>query len=357
MLSGKRQLQLVTGGVALAVALAGGVLAASGAPAASASPNRQHNHPALQATSAQTMQAPTSNTPAAGLRTTLNGILQEHVYLAGAATGAALAGRQGEFQAAAGALDANSVAMSKAIGSVYGDAAEQAFLPLWRAHITMFVDYTQAVAANDTAKKTKALADLDAYRTDFDVFLSGANPNLPRGAVAELLKPHVTGLAMAIDAQAANDPTRAYMLLREAAAHMPMIGDPLTEAIVKQFPQRFAASTSPGMQTAPADRLHLSSLHSAAPLAAQGASLEMRQFTFTPNRLQVAVGSPVTWTNRDGAQHTVTAGEPSTPSGAFDSGLLAEGATFSQTFSQPGLVAYYCMRHPSMVGQIEVTTS
>jgi len=56
-------------------------------------------------------------------------LLCEHVFLAAAATDAALGRRNTEFQAAAGALDANSVDLSKAIGSVYGPDAEKAFLP------------------------------------------------------------------------------------------------------------------------------------------------------------------------------------------------------------------------------------
>jgi hypothetical protein len=75
--------------------------------------------------------AATSGTKAAQLRAGLNNLFSEHVYLAGAATNAALGGREAEFKAAAGALDANSVAISKAIGSVYGEGAEKAFLPLW----------------------------------------------------------------------------------------------------------------------------------------------------------------------------------------------------------------------------------
>ena len=70
--------------------------------------------------------AAASETPAAGLRVALNSLLGEHVILAAATTGAALDGRDAEFKAAAGALDANSVEISKAIGSVYGDDAERA---------------------------------------------------------------------------------------------------------------------------------------------------------------------------------------------------------------------------------------
>ena len=52
-----------------------------------------------------------------------------------------------DFNAVAKQLDANSVALSKAIGSVYGAAAGKQFLDgknLWRAHIKYFVDYTVA---------------------------------------------------------------------------------------------------------------------------------------------------------------------------------------------------------------------
>ncbi|HEV8585867.1 MAG TPA: copper amine oxidase N-terminal domain-containing protein [Methylomirabilota bacterium] len=179
------------------------------------------------------------NGGAAALRTALGTALREHVYLAGAATGAALGGREAEFKAAANALDANSVAISQAIGSVYGKDAEAAFLPLWRRHIGMVVDYTVGVATSDKPKADKALSDLIGYTQDFGAFLASANPNLPKAAVADLVKHHVVTLKDVIDAQAAKDPVRAYTAMRTAAGHMPMIGDPLAEAIVKQFPDRY----------------------------------------------------------------------------------------------------------------------
>jgi hypothetical protein len=183
--------------------------------------------------------AATSGTKAAWLRTSLNTVLQEHVYLAAAATNAALGDRDAEFKAAAAALDANSVAVSKAIGSVYGADAEKAFLPLWRRHIGFAVDYTVGVATSDRAKQDKAVGDLVAYTEDFGAFLSSANPNLPKSVVADLVKHHVVSLKDVIDAQAAKDPARAYTALRTAAGHMSMIADPLAEAIVKQFPDKF----------------------------------------------------------------------------------------------------------------------
>ena len=184
----------------------------------------------------------TSSTPAAGLRTALNALLGEHVILASAATAAALDGRNAEFKAAAAALDANSVDIAKAIGSVYGADAEQAFLPLWRRHIGFFVDYTVGVATKDRAKQDQAVSDLIGYTQDFGAFLQSASPNLPKAVVADLVKHHVITLKDVVDAQAANDQAKAFTAVRMAAGHMQMIADPLAETIVKQFPDRFLAN-------------------------------------------------------------------------------------------------------------------
>ena len=178
--------------------------------------------------------------PAAELRSKLNTLLQEHAYLAAGATNAALGGRQDEFQAAAGALDANSVDLSKAIGMVYGSGAEGAFLALWRKHIGFFVDYATGVATKDKAKQDKAVNDLVGYTQDFGAFLASANPNLPKAAVADLVKTHVLTLKDVVDAQGMGDQKKAYMALRAAAGHMMMIADPLASAIAKQFPEKFA---------------------------------------------------------------------------------------------------------------------
>jgi hypothetical protein len=178
--------------------------------------------------------------PASDLRVGLNTLLAEHIYLASAATGAALGGRTPEFQAAAGALDSNSVALSMAIGSVYGDDAGAAFLALWRKHIGFVVDYTTGLATKNKAKQDKAVADLLGYATDFGAFLNSACPALPTSVVADLVRGHITSLKTVIDAQAAGDPA-LYNNIRTAAAHMRMIADPLAAAIAKQFPDRFAA--------------------------------------------------------------------------------------------------------------------
>ncbi|HXH84830.1 MAG TPA: copper amine oxidase N-terminal domain-containing protein, partial [Candidatus Tectomicrobia bacterium] len=185
----------------------------------------------------------TSATSAAELRASVNALLAEHVVLAAAATGAALGGREAEFAAAAEALDGNSVDIARAIGSVYGADAERAFLPLWRRHIGFVVDYTTGVATQDRGKQEQAVASLVAYSRDLGAFLGAANPNLPKAVVADLVKHHVVTLKEVVDAQAGTDPRRTQQAVRAAYAHMQRIGDPLSAAIARQFPERFQGSS------------------------------------------------------------------------------------------------------------------
>jgi plastocyanin len=72
-------------------------------------------------------------------------------------------------------------------------------------------------------------------------------------------------------------------------------------------------------------------------------------FSFQPASLSVSVGTAITFRNEDGDAHTFTA-----DSGAFDSGVLNGGQSFSFTFATTGTFAYHCNIHSSMRGTIVV---
>jgi plastocyanin len=271
-------------------------------------------------------------TPAVSYRVAVNNLLAEHVFLASSATLGGISGNQAQFTAAAAELDGNSIDLSRGIGAAYGAEAEAAFLPIWRSHIGMLVDYTVGKATDDLAKQDQAVADLVQYTQDFAAFLNAANENLPQPVVADLLAAHVVGLKDMVDAQKAGDQTKQFMEIRMAAGHMSMIADPLAEATVTKFSDRFAGA---GTGAAP---------------ATMAMTAEIRQFAYRPSPLQVEVGEAVTWTNEDGAPHSVTH-----RGGAFDSGLFGQGQSYSFTFAEPGEYAYYCTRHPSMQGMVMVS--
>jgi len=178
---------------------------------------------------------------AAQLQRDLTALLTDHEYLAGLAVlmGVTNGPDSPEFKAAAAALDKNSVQLSDAVASVYGDAGGKKFLSLWRAHIGFFVDYTLAKAGGDQAGIKTAKKKLDGYRNDFGAFIEGATEGgLPADAVADALKPHVTSTIAAIDSVIAGD-GKAFDKLRIASSHLPGIATALSGAIVTQFPEKF----------------------------------------------------------------------------------------------------------------------
>jgi plastocyanin len=83
---------------------------------------------------------------------------------------------------------------------------------------------------------------------------------------------------------------------------------------------------------------------------ADSAAVSIIDESFRPPTVSVFVGATVTWSHDDGDdQHTVTSVD-----GAFDSGILVGGQTFSQTFAEPGDHQYICAVHPDMRGTVSV---
>lgn len=95
-------------------------------------------------------------------------------------------------------------------------------------------------------------------------------------------------------------------------------------------------------------------LASLAVAPARGATHEVAivDFAFAPATLTITVGDTVTWTNEDAMIHTATS-----VNGAFDSGDLDQGESYSLTFTTPGTYDYLCTPHPSMTGRIVVVAA
>ena len=178
--------------------------------------------------------------PAADLQVTLDQLLGEHALLAVSATQKGYDGSP-DFAKVAGQLDQNSVALSKAIGSIYGTKAGDEFLngkDMWRDHIKDFVDYTVALKKHDTAGQHKAVTALNAYITTFGSFLAKAT-GLPATAVQGDLREHVSQLKGQIDAYAQGRYTTSATLTDQAYMHMFMTGQILAQGIVSQSPDKF----------------------------------------------------------------------------------------------------------------------
>ena len=226
-----RHLVLGTLGSAILVAACTGGTGATAVP--TTAPTTAPSVEPSAAPSAEAM-VPTTKSPAADLRYTLASGLGQHALLASLATHRGLEGGK-DFEAAAGALENNTVALGDAIGSVFGDEAKTKFLELWRAHIGFFVDYTVGTATKDDAKKMAAGEALAGYSRDFAAFLSGAT-DLPADTLSAELDMHITHLVESIDAYAAGDYATAYAKTDEAYTHMVATGGVLADAIAAQVP-------------------------------------------------------------------------------------------------------------------------
>ena len=180
-----------------------------------------------------------TSTKTADLRATLNNLESEHVDLASAATRAGFDGDP-SFEAAAGALSKNTDDISAAIASVYGDEAGEQFKEIWASHIGFFVDYTVAAKGGDQEGMDKAVQNLNGYVEAISTFLSEANPNLPKEAVAQLVSEHVGLLKEAVDKHGAGDYAGSYDAQARARTQITTeIADTLSGAIVKQYPEKF----------------------------------------------------------------------------------------------------------------------
>ena len=112
-----------------------------------------------------------------------------------------------------------------------------------------------------------------------------------------------------------------------------------------------STSTTAGVTTSAGVATTAGGATSSSAAAGGGAQVEIKGFAFNPASITIKVGETVTWTNNDGATHTVTADN----SGDFQSsGNLAQGDTYKVTFDKAGTFPYHCSIHPNMKATITV---
>ena len=88
----------------------------------------------------------------------------------------------------------------------------------------------------------------------------------------------------------------------------------------------------------------------AAKAAAADHVVKIENMKFSPAALRVRVGDRVDFRNADLVPHTVTA----KVAGAFDSGLVKPGDSWTFVAKTAGHFGYTCAFHPMMVGELVV---
>jgi plastocyanin len=86
-----------------------------------------------------------------------------------------------------------------------------------------------------------------------------------------------------------------------------------------------------------------------APAFAEGTQVAIDNFAFTPDVIEVKVGTTVTFVNHDDIPHSIVS-----TNGSFRSKALDTDQSFTFTPSKAGEFAYFCGLHPHMKAKIVV---
>jgi hypothetical protein len=170
-------------------------------------------------------------TPPERLRSAFAMLLGEHLELIVDAQRATFAGSP-EFQAAAAQVNANTTALTKAMGAIVGPTKAAEFQSAWANHVEGLMAYTAAVAGNDQAAMTAAKHNLDGFAERLALYFSDIVRNvLATDPLTQAITAHDTHLINHVDAYAAKDYPKAQQMELEGYQQMLGVADTLVGAI------------------------------------------------------------------------------------------------------------------------------
>ena len=163
----------------------------------------------------------------------------EHVFWIRSYVLATDAGDEAQRKVAEEEVVNNAKALAATVAPFYGQAAADSLLNLLAGHWGAVRDYNTATVKHSKTGQDKAVRAVTANAHEIARFLSGANPYLPEDAVFGLLSAHGAHHVAQINQVAANDfqsEARTWEAMRK---HMLVIADAISDALAKQFPDRF----------------------------------------------------------------------------------------------------------------------
>jgi hypothetical protein len=142
------------------------------------------------------------------------------------------------MKAAEDQVVANAHSFGHAIEPFYGASAGGALFKLLAGHYGAIRAYLVATAAGDTAGIAAATQSLTSNAEDIAVFLSDANPNLPKDAVLGLLLAHGGHHIQQVQELKANDYAAEAKTWETMKDHIYVIADAMSTALGKQFAKK-----------------------------------------------------------------------------------------------------------------------
>ena len=173
------------------------------------------------------------------LRETLRDLWVGHVFWVRNVALTTSLGDTGAAKVAEENVVKNARAIADAVIPVYGKPASDKLFGLLAGHYGAVKEYMTTAYAADKAGKEAAVEKIKGNATEIAVFLSSANPNLPKETLVGLLYAHGGHHIAQIDAFAKKDYAAEAQVWNAMNEHMLMIADALGKGIVKQFPAKF----------------------------------------------------------------------------------------------------------------------
>lgn len=135
---------------------------------------------------------------------------------------------------------ANAKQIANTITPFYGEAASEKLFTLLAGHYGAVKGYSEATVSENKRQQNAALAHLGSNADEIAVFLSGANPYLPKDTVRGLIAAHSAHHVAQIIQFQEKDYEREAETWQVMRQHVYVIADALTAALVKQFPTKFS---------------------------------------------------------------------------------------------------------------------
>ncbi|MCS0790012.1 glycosyltransferase [Cytobacillus firmus] len=133
----------------------------------------------------------------------------------------------------------NQEDIGNSIKPYYGDAAGNKLTELLKEHIVIAGDIVEAAKSGQGAKVNQLNKEWHRNAVDIAAFLSGANPNLQNEDVKKLLYTHLELVTDDLTASLVKDWDARIVSIDDGITHIIMMADAISDAVVKQFPDKF----------------------------------------------------------------------------------------------------------------------
>ena len=176
----------------------------------------------------------------ASLKSAMRKLWTDHVVWTRQYVVAAVGGTP-DAEAAAGRLLENQDDIGNAVVPFYGADAGAGLTEILKQHILIAVDLIEAAKSGDTGKFEEHDKRWSANAEEIADLLSGANPHWPRADVLDLLNLHLALTKREVVARLEGNWVDDVTAFDEIFTEILTLADALSEGLLKQFPEKFAA--------------------------------------------------------------------------------------------------------------------